>query len=49
MGLQIIGRPFDEENLIGYAYAFEQYTKIREKVKPLIRPSTELEDILQDK
>ncbi|GAM34993.1 hypothetical protein TCE0_015r02939 [Talaromyces pinophilus] len=46
IGLQIIGRPFDEQNLIGYAYAFEQQTKIRQKQQPLIQPNTELEDTL---
>lgn len=39
----------DEENLTGYGYAFEQHTKIREKMRQLIRPSADSEDVLQHK
>ncbi|KAF2106873.1 amidase signature domain-containing protein [Lophiotrema nucula] len=46
-GLQLIGRHFEEPKLVGYAYAFEQISRVRDKVKPLIAPKTELEDILK--
>ncbi|MCJ1479166.1 hypothetical protein MMC13_007850 [Lambiella insularis] len=49
IGIQIIGRPFDEQRLIGYAYAFEQSSKIRDSVKPMFLPKTELVDVLSSK
>ncbi|KAL4900657.1 hypothetical protein BDW74DRAFT_188091 [Aspergillus multicolor] len=49
IGLQIIGRPFDEQNLIGYAYAFEQQTQIRQKLRPVVRPTVELKDVMARK
>ncbi|PHH60140.1 hypothetical protein CDD81_2098 [Ophiocordyceps australis] len=45
-GIGFAGLAFSEESLIGLAYAFEQKTQIRTKVKPIIRPTTELADIL---
>jgi aspartyl-tRNA(Asn)/glutamyl-tRNA(Gln) amidotransferase subunit A len=36
IGLQLIGRPFEEETLLRAAYAYEQSTQWREK-KPVIR------------
>ena len=42
-GLSFLGRKWSEEALIGYAYAFEQMTHVREKGKPLILPTTELD------
>lgn len=44
-GISFLGTKWSEEKLIGYAYAFEQMTKIRENVKPLVQPKTELQDI----
>jgi len=41
-GISFLGRRFDEANLIGLAYAFEQATKVRGKVKPYLVPGTEL-------
>lgn len=35
-GLAFIGRRFSEEKLIAYAYAFEQKTKARAKIDPLV-------------
>mgnify|MGYP001793950646 CR=1 FL=1 len=36
IGLQLIGRPFEEETLLRAAYAYEQNTQWRTK-KPVIR------------
>lgn len=41
-GISFAGRKWSEEGLIGLAYAFEQRTMVREKVKPYIMPKTEL-------
>jgi amidase len=41
-GLAFLGAPFGEVKLIEAAYAFEQKTKVREKVSPYVRPQTEL-------
>ena len=41
-GLSFLGRKWSEERLIGLAYAFEQRTKVREKVKPMVVPKKEL-------
>jgi aspartyl-tRNA(Asn)/glutamyl-tRNA(Gln) amidotransferase subunit A len=34
IGMQLIGKAFDEETLIRAAYTYEQETKFREKYKP---------------
>ncbi|GIZ39010.1 hypothetical protein CKM354_000240200 [Cercospora kikuchii] len=44
-GLAFLGDLWSEADLIGYAYAYEQKTKNREKLKPLIFPKTSLADI----
>ncbi|KIW18920.1 hypothetical protein PV08_03209 [Exophiala spinifera] len=44
-GLSFIGLPFTETKLIGYAYAFEQLTKVRDQVDPIVMPKTELRDV----
>lgn len=41
-GIAFLGRKWSEESLISFAYAFEQRTMARTKVKPYIRPSFEL-------
>ncbi|PVH86294.1 amidase signature enzyme [Cadophora sp. DSE1049] len=46
IGLQIMGKPFDEQRLVGYAYAFEQVSRIREQIQPKILPKTELGDVI---
>ena len=33
IGLQIVARPWEEEKLLGIAYAFEQATKVRKPPK----------------
>ena len=37
IGMQIIGKKFDEETIIKTAYAYEQETKFREKYKPTLK------------
>jgi amidase len=44
--LSFLGAKFSEARLIGMAYAFEQKTKVRDKVQPHIVPSTEIQDVL---
>ncbi|KAG9228563.1 glutamyl-tRNA amidotransferase subunit A [Amylocarpus encephaloides] len=45
-GLSFVGAKWSEETLISYAYAYEQATQTRTKVKPLIVPKTQLKDII---
>lgn len=42
-GIAFIGRRWSEETLISLAYAFEQRTQSRQKRKPLVSPTFELE------
>ncbi|KAH7353149.1 amidase [Pyrenochaeta sp. MPI-SDFR-AT-0127] len=46
-GLSFLGARFTEPKLIGLAFAFEQKTKIRDKVKPYIAPRTEIIDVIK--
>ena len=41
-----MGTAFSEADLIGYAYAYEQRTMVRNKVQPYIVPNTELSSIV---
>ncbi|KAG8420924.1 hypothetical protein J3458_002839 [Metarhizium acridum] len=45
-GLAFAGDLFSEEKLIEIAYAFEQKTKARGTVQPLVKPKTELRDLV---
>lgn len=45
-GLSFLGQPWSEANLIGYAYAFEQRTQVRNKVQPYLVPTTELVNVV---
>lgn len=45
-GLGFTGKAWSEEKLIGMACAFEARTNVRQKVKPMLQPRTELEDIV---
>lgn len=45
-GFSFLGARFDEFNLIGLAYAFEQRTLVRNTIKPYIEPTTELVDVV---
>ncbi|KAF2212342.1 hypothetical protein CERZMDRAFT_41443 [Cercospora zeae-maydis SCOH1-5] len=44
-GLAFLGDLWSEADLIGYAYAYEQTSRHREKLKPLIFPKTSLADV----
>ncbi|KFY29869.1 hypothetical protein V494_08416 [Pseudogymnoascus sp. VKM F-4513 (FW-928)] len=46
IGLSFLGAAWSEETLIGCAYAYEQRTLVRGKVKPIVVPKTELEDVV---
>ncbi|KAK3389139.1 amidase [Podospora didyma] len=41
-GFSFLGRNFDEVKLIGLAYAFEQLTQVRGKVRPYLVPTKEV-------
>lgn len=45
-GLAFMGGRFSEERLVGLAYAYEQRTKNREKVRPYLVPRTEVGDVV---
>ena len=45
-GLSFIGRAWSEADLIGYAYAFEQRTMVRDQVQPYLVPMTELPNVI---
>lgn len=46
-GISFLGAKFSEEKLVGYAYALEQRTMIRKKVKPYVMPWSELVDVIR--
>ena len=48
-GISFSGAKWSEESLIGFAYAFEQRTLVREKIKPYLVPKTELGDVVEYK
>ena len=41
-----MGPKWSEKMLIGFAYAFEQRTRTRAKVKPYVVPNVQLEDVV---
>lgn len=45
-GLSFIGPAWSEASLIGYAYAFEQRTMVRNQVQPYLVPNVELNEII---
>ncbi|CZS91484.1 hypothetical protein WAI453_011713 [Rhynchosporium graminicola] len=45
-GISFIGAKWSEASLIGYAYAFEQRTKVRCQIKPYIAPTIQLADVV---
>jgi amidase len=45
-GIAFAGAHWSEADLIGFAYAFEQRTIVREKITPYIVPTTELADVV---
>jgi len=46
IGLSFIGDKWTEEALIGFAYAFEQRTMVRRRVRPVVKPTTQLKDVV---
>jgi amidase len=46
-GIAFAGRHWSEEQLIGFAYAFEQKTMKRQTIKPVVEPKYELEDAIR--
>lgn len=48
-GIAFAGKHWSEESLIGFAYAYEQRSNVRTKVKPYIQPTIELADVLGNK
>ncbi|KAF4592256.1 glutamyl-tRNA(Gln) amidotransferase subunit A [Ophiocordyceps camponoti-floridani] len=46
-GVGFVGSAFSEESLIAMAYAFEQHTRVRQTIRPWIKPRTELDDIVR--
>ncbi|RMZ68700.1 glutamyl-trna amidotransferase subunit a [Pyrenophora seminiperda CCB06] len=45
-GISFAGKLWSEESLVGFAYAFEQRTMVREKVKPYLVPGIEIENVV---
>lgn len=45
-GLSFIGPAWSEASLIGYAYAFEQRTMVRNQVQPYLAPKVELKEVV---
>ena len=45
-GIGFAGAAWSEELLVGMAYAFERRTMVRVKVEPMVRPVTELGDVV---
>ncbi|KAG0650058.1 amidase, partial [Hyphodiscus hymeniophilus] len=45
-GLSFMGAKWSEETLIGFAYAYEQRTHTRSKVRPYIVPNVQLQDVI---
>lgn len=48
-GFSFMGARFDEYNLVGLAYAFEQRTLVRNTITPYIEPTTELVDVVNER
>lgn len=45
-GISFSGAKWSEESLIGFAYAYEQRSLVRQEIKPYLAPTTELVDVL---
>lgn len=44
-GISFMAGKWTEPSLIGYAYAYEQMTKIRDTVKPFVVPTVDLAQV----
>ena len=47
-GFAFLGDRFTEASLIGYAYALEQKTQVRNTVQPYLVPNTELYQVVDE-
>lgn len=45
-GISFLGQKWSEADLIGYAYAFEKRTMVRDTIQPYIMATTELSDVV---
>jgi amidase len=45
-GISFMGDKWTEEALIGFAYAYEQRTMVRRRVRPVVKPTTQLRDVV---
>jgi len=45
-GISFLGRAFSEESLVGFAFAFEQRSKVRDTITPVVLPTVELADVV---
>jgi len=48
-GFSFLGDKWSDAKIVGLAYAMEQRTRVRGKVKPVVRPRTELRDVAGSK
>jgi len=48
-GFSFLGDKWSDAKIVGLAYALEQRTRVREEVKPIVRPRTELRDVVGKK
>jgi Asp-tRNA(Asn)/Glu-tRNA(Gln) amidotransferase A subunit family amidase len=46
IGLSFLGAAWSEEALIGCAFAYEQRTLVREKVRPIVAPTSQLKNVV---
>ena len=44
-GISFVGRKWSEETLIRFAYAFEQRSHVRQRLRPYVRPAFEIKDL----
>lgn len=45
-GISFLGAKWSEAALLGMAYAYEQRTRVRQRVRPHVQPATGLEDVV---
>jgi amidase len=48
-GISFAGAHWSEAEVIGYAYTFEQRTKVRDTIQPYIFPKTGLSDVVAER
>lgn len=47
VGLSFLGEQWSEEKLIGWAFSYEQKTLWRNKIDPVVKPKTQLWEVLK--